>query len=166
MKKDGLKVIMISVIGLFVSVLAYPFLHEMGHVLASVLVGAEVRHFTILPEPGVLCDVGLVSNAGRVLIGFGGVIFPVIAAMLLPRRWFITWYVRMLLLGVSVLAFIISIISVLFGMNPQDDMIQVLDFWQHGEAILPVVLLVCTLGVLWLILLEKPGKRIRKYFET
>ena len=153
------------VIGITVAILVYPFLHETGHVLCSLIVGAKVHQFTLFPVPSVLCDVGCVSNAGRVLIGFGGNLFPIIVALFIPRRWFPMWFVRALLLGVSVLAFVISIVSVIFEINPQDDMFQVLKFWEYSKASMLLVLGTAVIAAILSIILDKPGKRICRYFE-
>lgn len=165
MKKDDLRILVIVVIGISVAVFVYPFLHEMGHVLCSFIVGTEVHQLTLFPVPSVLCDVGCVSNTGRVLIGFGGNVFPVIVALLIPRRWFPTWFVRALLLGVSVLAFAISMVSVVFEINPQDDMFQVLKSWEHSEFFILLILGIAVIATILCIVLDKPIKRICKYFE-
>lgn len=105
------------------------------------------------------------ANSGRVLIGFGGVVIPLLVALFIPRRWFVSWYVRTLLLGMSGLAIGISILSLLFEANPQDDMFQVLAFWEYGKPSLLGILVFCLVAVFFLIFNDKPGKRICKYFE-
>ncbi len=47
MKKDGLKAVILTATGLLTAVLIYPFLHETGHSLAALSVGARVNEFTI-----------------------------------------------------------------------------------------------------------------------
>ena len=71
MKKDVLKLALIIGIGFFMALIGYPFLHESGHIVASVLVGAEVLELTLFPVPSVLCDVTGVDTIGLVIIGFG-----------------------------------------------------------------------------------------------
>ena len=165
MKKDGLKILLIAVLGIFVAALVYPFLHEMGHIIASVFVGAEVMEMTLFPLPSVLSDVTGVGDMGLVIIGFGGTIFPLLISLLLSRKWFLTWYLRALLQGMSVLALVISIVSVLLAVNPQDDMIQILKFWKYGKTVLLLILCSGTVASLSLIFLDKPGRRICKFFE-
>ncbi len=164
MKKDCLKILLISMLGLFVAVLGYPFFHEMGHMLASLLVDAEVLELSLLPVPSVLCDVTGVSDMGLTIIGFGGTLFPILISFFIPRKWFISWYFRALLQGMSILSLLISCVSVLFGVNPQDDMIQVLNFWQYGRTLLLIILGSSMLAVISAIVLDKPFKRVCKYF--
>lgn len=164
MKKDGIKILFILVMGLFVVVLVYPFLHEMGHILASLLVGAEVLELTLFPIPSVLCNVMGIGNTGLIIIGFGGTMLPLLISFLIPRKWFFCWYFRSLLQGVSVLALLISCASVLFAVNPQDDMIQILNFWGYGKTVLLLILSGGAVIVLLSIFLDKPIRRICQYF--
>lgn len=164
MKKDVMKLMLIIGIGFFIALVGYPFLHESGHVIASMLVGAEVLDFTLLPVPSVLCDVSEVETAGLVIIGFGGILFPLLFSLAIPRRWFISWIIRAILQGISVLSLMISCVSVLFSVNQQDDMIQVLNFWESGKVVMLMIL--CSVAILTLIvmILDRPGKRICKFF--
>ncbi len=164
--KDGLKSLGILIIGLFVAVFLYPFLHETGHTIAAVLIGAEVTDITLYPIPSVLCNSAGVGDRGLVTVGFGGVVFPVLVSLIHPRKCFFAWYVRVLLQGMSVLALGVSFVSVLFKVNPHDDMIQVLRFWQYGE---PMLLLILSLGIVIMVIIvcsEKPGHRLCDFFEV
>ena len=165
MKKDMLKILLISGLGLFVAILGYPFLHELGHILASAIVGADVLNLTLFPIPSVLCDVSGVSENGLVIIGFGGLVLPTVCSLLIPRKWFVSWYLRTLLQGMSAFAAVVSFVSVLFGINPQDDMIQVLKFWEYGNVELLLILLFCSISLCLMIAFDSPGRRIYKYFE-
>ena len=166
MKKDVLKLALIIGIGFFIALIGYPFLHESGHVIASLLVGADVLELTLFPVPSVLCDVTSVDTAGLVVIGFGGVIFPFLFSLIIPRKWFVSWCVRAILQGITVLSFIISCVSILFSVNHQDDMIQVLNFWKSGRAVLLLILCSSAIATSAAMALDRPGKRICKFFEV
>ena len=163
--KDALKSLGILIIGLFVAIIAYPFLHETGHSIAAVLAGAKIVEFDLLPIPSILCDASGVSTNGLVAVGFGGILFPIMISITLPRKWFFTWYFRALLQGISVLALVVSFVSVLFKVNPTDDMFQVLRFWQFDESLLLLILSCGIAAVLILIVIDRPGRRICKFFE-
>lgn len=164
MKKDVARILLITGVGLFMAVIGYPFLHELGHIIASVLVGAEVLELTILPVPSVLCDITGVGNSGLVMIGFAGTLFPLLISFLIPRRWLVSWCLRTLIQGISVLALIISCVSILFSVNPQDDMIQIMRFWDFGKITLLLILCGITVATSTAIALDKPGRRICKFF--
>lgn len=161
-----MRCLLILAIGFASALFIYPFIHELGHVLASVCVGAEVLEFTLFPLPSVLCDVGTIDNWGKVVIGFGGMVLPLIIAEIIPQRWFWTWYIRMLLKGISLLSFLISAVSVTANCNPQDDMVNVLKYWAADKSIL--LLLLCGEAGLIIasIIRERPIRRICKYFEV
>ena len=163
--KDALKSLGILIVGLFVAILIYPFLHETGHSIAAIFAGAEVVEVTLLPMPSVLCNVAGVGHNGLVFVGFGGIIFPILISLVLPRKYFFTWYFRALLQGISTLALVISLVSVLFKINPQDDIFQVLRFWEYGELVLLLILFLGIVAMVTLICFERPGRRILGYFE-
>lgn len=151
-------------VGLFVAVVGYPVLHEVGHVMAAVLVGADVVEFSVWPLPSVLCDMERVGNHGFAAIGFGGTLFPILISLLLPQGRFFVWYFRALLQGVSLLALGVSFVSVLFKINPQDDIFQVLQFGEYNEAFLLLLIGCGMVGVWHLIVAGRPVHRVRVFF--
>ncbi len=48
--KDFLKIIGIILVGLFTAVIIYPMLHEAGHSLIALTVGADVVEFNLFPS--------------------------------------------------------------------------------------------------------------------
>ena len=152
-------------VGLFVAVIGYPVLHEWGHVVAAVLVGAEVEAVTLWPLPTVLCNVTGIAPAGMVWIGCGGTALPLLVSLAIPRRWFVTWYGRALLQGESVLALLISAVSVLFSVNPRDDMVRILPYVAGGKAVLVSVPVSVAAGVAVGLWAERPLTRIGNFFH-
>ena len=163
-ENDIMRCLLILAIGFASALFIYPLIHELGHVIASFCVGADVMEFTLFPLPSVLCDVGKIDNTSKVIIGFGGMVLPLIIAEIVPKKWFWTWYIRMLLKGISLLSFLISVVSVTANCNPQDDMVNVLKYWAADKSIL--LLLLC--GAAGLIILsivrERPIKKLCMYF--
>lgn len=109
--KDAAKLLGLLAVGLFTAVLLYPFLHELGHAAAAVSAGAKVAEFHLLPLPNVLCDMRGVHTAGKAWIGAGGIALPIVIAALPCPKGFWTWYIRLLLKGISLLAVLISAVS-------------------------------------------------------
>jgi len=163
MQKNGTKILLIFFIGLLAVVFLYPLVHELGHVLASLFVRAEVCQITVLPIPSVLTNTSDISNDALALIGFSGMILPMLIACAMPRRWFVSWYIRILLKGISGLSILISIVSIVFGINSQDDMMQVMRFWEYDKNVLLAIL--CTYFTLVSLSLfsDRPWQRICSY---
>lgn len=159
------KFVIIITVGLASAILVYPFLHELGHIVALVLAGGEVVQVRFLPVPSVLCNMQNVGNGGSIFVGFGGIVFPAITALCMNGKGFVIWFLKIVLLGITVLAHIISIISLLMNINVQDDMIKILKFWYYGKINLIFLLFAGMLIICMLIFAEKPYRRIEKYFE-
>ncbi|MCQ2455240.1 MAG: hypothetical protein MJ090_03775 [Clostridia bacterium] len=131
--KSYIKVFAFLFLGLLTSVLIYPFLHELGHVFATILVGVECMEFHLLPAPYVLCDMSTAGNTDFYIVGFAGVVFPLIIVIilrLLCRKSIYVDYLTFVIKGITVLACLISLISIIlmkFGYEFQeDDVINVL----------------------------------------
>ena len=165
---DVLSMIGIITIGLTVAIFVYPFLHESGHSIAAFAVGAEIKEFCILPVPYVMCNVEFLTNGQQIFIGVSGVLFPLFVSLVPPRRWFWSWYIRFLLMGISLLSFVISAVTLVLPnggqLNPQDDMLQVLDLWTASAACLPLILSVMCIATVIIILRDKPHRMICKRF--
>lgn len=111
--KDCAKVIMLALVGLIAAVLIYPLLHEIGHALAAVVFGANILDWTLWPAPSTLCDMRGLSMVKQVLIGSGGLLLPIVFSMSIDTRRFWVWYINLVLLGIEILAIIISLIAIL-----------------------------------------------------
>ena len=165
---DFLNIIGMVILGITVAVLIYPFLHEAGHSLAAFLVGAEVVEVEILPLPYVMCNVASLTNGQQIAIGVSGMLFPLLITVLIPRKWFWSWYVRFVLLFISFLAFAISAVTLILPngatINPQDDMLRVVSLLSGSEMILKLCLIVGIALIVVLTILDRPAKTIYRKF--
>lgn len=154
--------------GLVVAIIVYPFLHEGGHSLAALLVCADVVKFQILPLPYVMCNVASLTSIQQIVIGVSGMIIPFLIALLIPRKWFWSWYIRFLLFGISLFAFVISAATLILpngaDLNPQDDMLRVLSLWSGAETIMTISLIAISVLIVALIWWDKPVKMICRKF--
>lgn len=154
--------------GLLVAIIVYPFLHEGGHSLTALLVGANVVEFDILPLPYVICNVASLTSIQQIVIGVSGMIIPFLIAVLIPHKWFWSWYIRFLLFGFSLLAVVISVATLILpngaDLNPQDDMLRVLSLWSGAEIILTISLIAISVLIVALIWWDKPVKMICSKF--
>ena len=104
MKKKSIisKCSFLVLIGLFVSIVSHPLLHELGQIITTVLVGGRVKQITLFPQPSVLCDLTEINNNKRVIIGLSGEILPVIFAVAYTPKRFGLWYANLLMRLISV----------------------------------------------------------------
>lgn len=167
--KDTIKLVGILLTGLFVAIFFYPFLHETGHSLATVLCGAEVEEITLFPLPSVLCKMGELKTSAMVMIGFAGIALPyLLTAFPAPKNFWI-WYIWILIKGITLLSFAISVIAIdmYFAGNPMtnEDMTQILKYTPEYSVVYTVFLTVMGAGIIWQIVRSKPLKRCIKQFD-
>lgn len=91
--KMSLNLALVLFLGLFIAVLGYPFLHELGHSIVAILMGASVEEFCLFPVVYVLCNVYGIGEFGQVLIGVSGMLFPFICGIIIHCKNFWLWYV-------------------------------------------------------------------------
>lgn len=109
--KDVVKLIGIIGIGLFIAIIVYPVLHELGHVLVAIIIGSEVLEFNLFPLPNVLCNVSGVSTVENIMIGAGGIILPFVFSTVIYSKKFWIWYIGMVINIICLISFVISTIG-------------------------------------------------------
>ena len=152
------------------AILIYPFLHEAGHSIATILFGGKVVEFHLFPLPNVLCEVYSISNIGIVIIGISGMAFPLIVAMIIGKKTFAFWYISQVIIGISTYAFFISVVSLImvrigFQM-PNEDVIKVIKIVPNSEIVLLVASIIFMIFSLWILVYNRPIKRMLEYLET
>lgn len=157
------------VISLTTALLIYPFLHEMGHALIAIIVGAEIEEIVLLPSPYVSCNVKKVSFMGQVLIGTGGIILPYTFAFWIKSQKFWVWYLLLWLKGISVYALIVSAVTAFFHFAGKDiandDLVQILKLSPGKEVAYVIVFIIMLFYGIVVILREKPLARCLTYFN-
>lgn len=130
----------IVIVSLFVALVLYPAIHEIGHVIFVVLFGGVVVDFNIFPLPNIVCDISAVSTAGKVLIGLGGMMLTSATFFIKPLRNFWIWYMEFVMKLICEYALVLSVVAVIsdsFGLSwSHEDVIQVIEF------ILSIVLMI------------------------
>lgn len=107
------KFIQLLFIGLFIAIFVYPFLHETGHFISSLLLHVRVLDFKIVPVPSVLCEFdGSINSIEFLIIGLSGAILPYIVTLLLPMRTFWLWYCKITIKVICLISFVVSITSI------------------------------------------------------
>lgn len=156
------KSIGLLIIGLLTAIIIYPMLHELGHSVMALMVGATILEIELFPFPYVLCSMDKADTIGQVMTGIGGLFLPLIISQIKVCSNFWLWYTRLILNGISVLAFIISTISTILFINgnplPNDDTAQILQLWPNGIWIILLLSVVMGITVSVSIVKEKPLK--------
>ena len=106
-----IKLAWMYVIAMFTAIFIYPLLHELGHFLAALLVGAEVIEMSIFPMPYVSMFVDPYDSLGQAVIGMCGMIFPMICIMFRPKR-FVSCIVISTIVFVNALAWLLSCVAI------------------------------------------------------
>ena len=110
--KDLRKAIGLLFIGLLTAVVVYPFLHELGHALAAVIFKSGVCDFRLFPLPSVACEMDIANQFTFAAVGFGGMLLPYLLSVAFPKRCFWLWYLWVVVSGICLLSFAISIVGV------------------------------------------------------
>ncbi len=168
--KDILKCVGLLTVGLFVAIIVYPFLHEAGHFVATVLVGAKVIDFNLFPLPYVTCEISGLNKVCIILIGLSGMFFPTIISITIRPKSFWLWYGSLVIKGICLLSFTISFIAILFylfGVSMKnEDIVQVMEIWNDGVFILAISMLLSIIVIIRSIIKQKPLNRIMVYFKV
>lgn len=166
--KDFIKGFGLLAVGLIVAIIIYPIMHECGHAFFALLVGADVISIRILPTPFTVCNIKEVNTVGQIIIGFGGILFPVLLSLLTLRKFFWIWYANFVFKLITIWSVILGIISGLLFINgypmKNDDITQILMIWPKGEIFSILSLIIIFTLLVISIVREKPFKRCLDYF--
>ena len=168
--KDILKCAGLLAVGLFVAIIAYPFLHESGHFLAALFLGEKVVEYSIFPTPYVICEMSLLSEFNVVLIGLAGMYLPMIITFIVRPKCFWLWYGILVTKGICLLSFALSFIAIVlyyFGIViANEDVIRVIDICEKGNLNLAILMLLTMIITIYSISKQKPLSRILRYFDV
>ena len=174
---DAKRGAMLLLLGLFTAVLLYPALHEGGHILVTLLLGGRIREVRLGAAASVLCGglrhgeldiLYLISHGELAAVAFGGVGLPLALAMLLRPKYFPLWYVVQLVKGISVLAILLALISLIgckYGVIVEnDDIMNAVRLWPEGRGVCLVLLCAGLLLSVGSICAARPVQRVGEYF--
>lgn len=168
--KDILKCMGLLFVGLFVAVIVYPFLHEAGHSVVAISVGAKVIDFNLFPLPYVACEVSRLNKISIVLIGLAGMFIPAIISIIFRPKSFWLWYGSFVMSGTCLLSLAISLVATilyLFGVTiKNEDIVQVIDAWNDGVFFIIISMLLSIVVIICSIMKQKPLNRIMAYFNV
>lgn len=146
-------------VGLLIAAVVYPVLHEAGHLLTAVLVGAKISDFSLLSlacEGDVTC---------QVFTGLGGIMLPYFLSMSLRPADFWLCYSAFVLKGISVFSVFVSMLAIIFDWQ-NDDVVQVLHLFPKGTYLF--VSLFAVMLIYGVLQLTKDGflSKVYDYFNN
>lgn len=167
--KDAMKIAAITIVGLIIAVIVYPVLHEGGHSLAAVIVGAKVEEFNLYPLPNVLCNVQSVGPVGLVIIGLSGMLLPFLLTVLIQPRKFWSWFICFATRGICILSFVISLYAAAVfqtGLKMvNEDMTQVMQLAPDYKGLFVVVLMCLLVWEIFLVVKSHPIRQCMDFFD-
>ncbi len=167
--KDYLKVFAIAVVGGIIAIVIYPFFHETGHMIATLVFGGNVKEFHVFPTAYVVCDINKASIFGRIMIGVSGMLFPFLLSSLAQPKSFWGWYMCFITRGICVLSFAISLYAIaafrLGSEIPNEDIVQVLKMDHKNNVLYFCVFLLLMSSEFILIARSHPIRQCKNYFN-
>lgn len=142
------KLFMLLPVGLFTAIIIYPFLHELSHSICAMAFGANVVNFSLFPLPSVVCNVEMMSNIKMFFIAISGTVIPLLLCIVIRSKIFWINYIKILIIGISILSFFISIFGFAFApeiLLNQDDIVRFSAMITRGNII---SLAICIIGIL------------------
>lgn len=143
--RDVIETIKIFFIALFISIIIYPLLHELGHSVIAILIGKKILEIRLFPLPNIMYISNSTGYIENLLIGFGGMLLPIIVSMNIRTKRFWIWYSNFILKSICLLSLIISTLAIIFHKRRvflQDDMRIVLGLGDLGK-ILCLIIIIC-----------------------
>lgn len=166
--RDIFKCVALFTVGLLMSAVVYPLLHEAGHSIVALTIGAKVREFSLFPLPYVVCQLSSGDKVSEVFIGLGGILMPYLLSMQFRAKSFWLWYANLLIKSISVYASLLSATAIIlrnFGVSWQDDdVIQVLSAFPNGDRLLLLMLITMSIYGIANIISDKPLQKCVSYF--
>lgn len=154
------RLIGILFVGLLTAIFIYPFLHESGHVLATILAGGKVYEFQLLPLPFVTCESSKIRLSGMIAIGLSGMLFPLLFSWVIYLKNFWIWLVGVYLNFICLLSFVISLYGCIRFINESpivnEDITKVLQLCPGKCSVFVLGLIILIIGVIVQIIISNP----------
>lgn len=163
--KNIVKSMYIFIISLVVSIIIYPFLHELGHIIMARILGIKVIKINLFPSPNIIYVNANINNIGNLLIGFAGMFLPLILSLNVRSKKFWVWYANFILKSICLLSMCISGLAVIFknsNIFEQDDMHTLLSLWKEGRLVY-LIIIISTIIILIFNIYNKDLKKINKF---
>ena len=166
--KFYLKMCGIFLFSIMTALVVYPFLHEISHSVAAILMGAKVYDFQLFPLPYVVCYSDQFSTYEHTVVGIAGLVLPMTFLLFKPKK-FCSTVVLYTIKGIVSYAWLLSIISIMCyvwgNIWECEDIIQIIILGGGNVMLWLAICIVAFLCSISIVLKERPIKKIMDYFE-
>ncbi len=149
------------------SVFVYPFLHELGHLIAGILTGADIVGMSVFPVSYVSMMVEGSDVYKQVIIGMAGLILPMTAFLLKPQGLTMSTMVYALR-SINVLAWTYSSVAIILSLLgyrwDNEDVMQVINCIGGGEVIILLLSIAALAMSIYFLIKSKPVDRMMSFF--
>ena len=132
--------------GLFAAIVVYPVLHEFGHILIAFLLGVKIEDVNLFSELSVVCMADNAEPIKVALIGYGGIIIPVVFEYLISFKWFVFRYISFSIKVINIIAIVNAYVSlVLFVIGRpslNNDITVIMSAYNNGLQMTVIVLII------------------------
>ena len=153
-------------VGLLVAVVIYPTLHELGHALAAILVGARVKAWSVFPLSYVVCDFSGASPQAMAVVSLAGLLFPLLVSSVSCGGFWV-WCAQLFLKCAALAALLLSGVTTLLLVNgngvAQDDMAQLQQWQPYGIWVATIVIGAAAATAVFLLFRERPFARCAEF---
>ncbi len=105
------KLAYMCLLGIMVTVIWYPVLHEMGHLFASVILGGTDINVQLFPVPFVSAMMTNPTKYHYTIVGLAGLVLPMTAFVCRPKR-FTVWFINEIVKCNVVISWLLSTVAI------------------------------------------------------
>lgn len=148
-----IKIIKITIIGLVIAMLIYPFTHELGHTLTCLIVGAEVLEFEVLPVPHITCNIIGLTKSQIIAIGLSGNIVPlfiigIIDVVTRKVKEFELLYAKVYFYFCCWLSMVFSAVSGIFMIMKEDDVYNIINRYPEEKVNCTIICVILAIVIM------------------
>ncbi len=154
-------------LGITAAVIWYPFLHELGHYIATVLLGGSNISIQLFPATFVSGEIANPTKWHYTVIGLSGLFLPMIAFVFNPKR-FTAWFVNEIVKCIVVFSWLLSFVAIMCMICGNEwcheDIVTVIRMGVGGEVTWLMVCATFTILSAILLMKDRPLVKLESFF--
>lgn len=144
----------------------YPILHELGHVIPTIIFKGRVKGFYLYPNPSVLVDLSGFKRWQVWVVGLSGTLFPSLIGLLPAIKKYVFWIISVFIRSISVfhcgMSMMVSVFSLSGLSDSPDDVTMILKVYDNKFLLIAIYCILFFFNCLVLVL-DNYGEKIDKY---